>query len=92
MTLLQALILGIVQGLTEFLPVSSSAHLVLIPHLLGWNLAKEFVFPFDVLVRLGPSSQLFITFVKILLRLSLRFYAGSVTVSCSKKHPRGLAG
>ncbi|MDP2966128.1 MAG: undecaprenyl-diphosphatase UppP [Pelolinea sp.] len=53
MTLLQALILGIVQGLTEFLPVSSSAHLVLVPHLLGWNLAEEFVFPFDVLVQLG---------------------------------------
>ena len=62
MTLLQALILGIVQGLTEFLPVSSSAHLVLVPHLLGWNLAEEFVFPFDVLIQLGTLAAVIVYF------------------------------
>jgi undecaprenyl-diphosphatase len=53
MTLLQALLLGIVQGLTEFLPVSSSAHLVLVPWILGWNLPAEAGFLFDVLVQGG---------------------------------------
>lgn len=53
MTILQAIILGIIQGVTEFLPVSSSAHLVITPYLLGWNLREEVVFPFDVLVQLG---------------------------------------
>jgi undecaprenyl-diphosphatase len=37
MTSFQALVLGLVQGLTEFLPISSSAHLALTPWLLGWE-------------------------------------------------------
>ena len=56
MTILQAVILGIIQGLTEFLPVSSSAHLVIIPYLFGWKLDEAVVFPFDVLVQLGTLA------------------------------------
>lgn len=37
MSLLEALVLGLVQGLTEFLPISSSGHLVIVPALFGWN-------------------------------------------------------
>lgn len=50
MTLLQAIILGLVQGLTEFLPISSSGHLVLVPALLGWDLPPA---AFDVLLHTG---------------------------------------
>ncbi len=53
MTALQALILGIVQGITEFLPISSSGHLVLVPHLLGWHIPADQAFIFDVLVQMG---------------------------------------
>lgn len=56
MTIIQAVILGIIQGLTEFLPVSSSAHLVIVPYLFGWKLDEAVVFPFDVLVQLGTLT------------------------------------
>ncbi len=50
MPLLHAIILGIIQGLTEFLPVSSSAHLALIPWLLGWN---DQGLSFDIALHVG---------------------------------------
>ena len=57
MTIIQALILGIVQGLTELLPVSSSAHLNVIPWLLGWTeneaFMVEFEGAFDVALHFG---------------------------------------
>ncbi len=62
MTIFQALILGIIQGITEFLPVSSSAHLVLTPYLLGWRLPEEQVFPFDVLVQIGTLIAVIVYF------------------------------
>ena len=64
MTVIQAIILGIVQGLTEFLPVSSSAHLVLVPYLAGWNLDQGFAFVFDVLVQLGTLAAVIYYFRK----------------------------
>jgi len=53
MTIFQAMFLGLIQGLTEYLPVSSSAHLVIAPALLGWQIPKEESFIFDVVVQLG---------------------------------------
>lgn len=59
MTIVQALVLGAVQGLTEFLPVSSSGHLVIFQHL--FNLS-EGPLTFDVLVHLGTLVAVFIAF------------------------------
>ena len=44
MTLFQAIILGIIQGATEFIPISSSGHLVLAPYYFGWNIDPEIFF------------------------------------------------
>ncbi len=62
MTILQAIILGIVQGATEFLPISSTAHLVLVPTFLGWEFDPEVSFAFDVLVQLGTIVAVIIYF------------------------------
>ena len=42
MSIIQALILGIIQGVTELLPISSSAHLTIVPWLLGWTNSESF--------------------------------------------------
>ena len=52
MGIMSAVILGVVQGLTEFLPISSSAHLILIPWLFGWE-AQGLVF--DVALHVGTA-------------------------------------
>jgi undecaprenyl-diphosphatase len=60
--LLKAVVLGIVQGLTEFLPISSTAHLILVPELLGW---REEIFnrlSFDVALHLGTLVALLAVF------------------------------
>ena len=53
---LQAIILALVQGLTEFLPISSSAHLILVPQVLGW---PDQGLAFDVAVHLGTLIAVF---------------------------------
>lgn len=62
MTIIQAIILGIIQGLTEFIPVSSSAHLILVPWLLGWAFPADAKFVFDVLVQLGTLAAVIVYF------------------------------
>ena len=59
MSIIEALLLGLVQGLTEFLPVSSSGHLVIFQHLLG---IQEPPLTFDTLVHLGTLIPVFVVF------------------------------
>jgi undecaprenyl-diphosphatase len=53
-----AILLGIVQGLTEFLPVSSSAHLILARAFFGWEIPPEFGLAFDVALHLGTLAAI----------------------------------
>ena len=69
MTILQSIILGTIQGVTEFLPISSSGHLVLATHLFGWNIPKEQAFTFNVLVQLGTLVAVFVYFWRDLVNI-----------------------
>jgi undecaprenyl-diphosphatase len=61
MHILQSIILGLVQGLTEFLPISSSAHLVILPKLFNW---QDQGLVFDVLLHLGTLMAVLFLFRK----------------------------
>jgi undecaprenyl-diphosphatase len=60
--MIQAIILGVIQGLTEFLPISSTAHLVLVPEFLGWEDALLTSLPFDVALHAGTLLSVLICF------------------------------
>jgi undecaprenyl-diphosphatase len=70
MTLFQSILLGIIQGLTEFLPVSSSGHLVIIPHLFGWIIPPAVAFAFDVLVQVATLVGVFAYFWRDLEKIA----------------------
>lgn len=65
MEIYQALILGIVQGLTELLPISSSAHLTIIPWIFNWDIPASF----DVALHFGTLLAIVIYFFKDWLQL-----------------------
>jgi undecaprenyl-diphosphatase len=68
MTYLQGLVLGVVQGVTEFLPISSSGHLVLVPYLFGW---PDQGLAFDAVMHLGTFAALVAYFRVELLAMFL---------------------
>ena len=89
MTFLDALVLGIVQGLTEFLPVSSSGHLVMFEELLGANQPGV---AFDALVHGGTLLAVLIYFRRRILQLARTrswSYAGKIVVGTI---PAGIVG
>jgi undecaprenyl-diphosphatase len=59
MTILQSVILGLIQGITEFLPISSSGHLIIIPWLFGWS---KHTLSFDVMLHWGSLFAILVYF------------------------------
>ena len=66
---LAAALLGLLEGLTEFLPVSSTGHLLLAGHFLGFSSAGK---TFEVVIQLGAILALFTVYAGLLTRLVLR--------------------
>ena len=93
MSLWQALALGVIQGLTEFLPVSSSGHLAIAHWLMGWELPKPLEHAFDVALHAGTLFALLAYFgrewVQLFSARAFRKLAGLVLLACV---PGGIAG
>jgi undecaprenyl-diphosphatase len=77
MTNFQAFILGLVQGLTEFLPVSSTGHILIAQHMLGIK-ATPAVFAFAVLVQLGTLVSLVAFYWKDFLAIAVALVQGII--------------
>lgn len=88
MEIIRAIVLGLIQGVTEFIPVSSSGHLVLVPHLLGW---EEPSVAFDVLLHTGTLLALIIYFRNEVLQLLKAFFASIIEKDFKKDFERKLA-
>jgi undecaprenyl-diphosphatase len=73
MTLLEAIVLGVVQGITEFLPISSTAHLKIVPALLGWSDPGA---AYSAVIQLGTVGAVLVYFAKDLLHLARAFVVG----------------
>ena len=72
MSTLEAIVLGLVQGLTEFLPISSSGHLRIVPALLGWEDPGA---GFTAVIQLGTMAAVLIYFRADLWRIAARLAA-----------------
>lgn len=76
MSLLHAVLLGLIQGIAEFLPVSSSGHLAIAEHLLGMSGAAEIPEFFDVLLHLGTLLAVFAAYWEDIRDMILEFFCG----------------
>jgi undecaprenyl-diphosphatase len=86
--ILKAIVLGIIQGLTEFLPVSSSAHLEIVPRLLGWGDAGT---AFTGVVQLGTIAAVIVYFWKDLAKITSAFLR-SLLSGADKNTPEARLG
>lgn len=75
MTVLEAIVLGVVQGVTEFLPISSTAHLRIVPALLGWEDPGA---AYSAVIQLGTVGAVLVYFAADLLKLGRAFARGLV--------------
>jgi undecaprenyl-diphosphatase len=87
---LQAIVLGVVQGLTEFLPVSSSGHLILVPHVFGWPDQGQ---TFDAVMHIGTLAALIAYFrVELVDLVSGALSRRVALILIAATIPAGLAG
>lgn len=80
MNIFDAIVLGVVQGLTEFLPISSSAHVALVQQLLGLSsMSKPALTAFIATIQLGTEAAVLLYFFKDIVRIASGWFAGIKT-------------
>jgi undecaprenyl-diphosphatase len=82
LSVFQAIILGLVQGLTEFLPVSSSGHLVIIPDILGWGEPST---SFDIVLHTGTLVAVLLYFRRDLIEIVLSFFSSGMEAAGGRR-------
>lgn len=87
MPLLQVIILALVQGITEFLPISSTAHLALAPWLLGW---KDAGLTFDIALHVGTLAAVLLFFFRDWIQVVAQGFGLSVGTDTQLKQNRAL--
>ena len=76
MSLLSSILLGVIQGVAEFLPISSSGHLAIAEHLLGMSGASDIPELFDVLLQLGTLVAVFVAYWDDVRDMVVEFFCG----------------
>jgi undecaprenyl-diphosphatase len=89
--LIQAALIGLIQGLTEFIPISSSAHLIFVPRVLGWHDPVLYSTAFDVLLHMGTLVALLVYLWSDLVRLLGAWLASIRDRSIGRDPQRRLA-
>ena len=82
----QAAVLGVVEGLTEFLPVSSTAHLRIVEGLLGIDVADDSVVGFTAVIQVGAIAAVLLFFVRDILGLATAWTRGLVNPEHRRSH------
>jgi undecaprenyl-diphosphatase len=91
MNLLQAILLGVVEGLTEFLPVSSTGHLTIVEKLLGLQVNAVGVTAFTAIIQVGAIIAVIVYFWRDIVRLISAWVRGLVNAEARKETDYRLA-
>jgi undecaprenyl-diphosphatase len=91
LTYFDAIILGIVEGLTEYLPVSSTGHLTIVEDLLGYTVDNKAVTAYTAIIQMGAIAATVLYFFKDIVRLLSAWFRGLRTAEERTNHDYQLA-
>lgn len=91
LTYLQAVVLGVVEGLTEFLPISSTGHLTIAEHLLGLPVDAKAVTAYTAIIQIGAIAATFLYFARKIGRLAGAWFSGMISAPAREDRDYRLA-